>query len=110
MDGGDDRCAVVFVQAVPRQVLARAVHALQDAFQRLPLAPQGAGDQAVEVNALAREILAQAHALPAAEVAELVIVVGAERGLPVPNQIKSSHARDSGGAGRGLEVAPATNR
>lgn len=39
-----------------------------------------------------REILAQAHALAMAEVAQLVIVIGADGRLAVANEIKGSHA------------------
>ena len=110
MDRGDHRVAVVFVQAIPGQVLTRAVHALQDAFHRLLLALQRSGDQAVEVDALVREIFAQAHALLVAELAELVVVVGAERGLAMSNEIKGSHAMRFWRRRRGAEVAPATAR
>ena len=40
-----------------------ALHAFEDARQRLLVPAQSAGDQAVEVDALLREVLAQAHAL-----------------------------------------------
>ncbi len=64
----------------------------QDARQRLLVPAQGAGDQAVEVDALLREVFAQADALLVAEVAELVVVVGAEGGLAVPHEVEGSHA------------------
>ena len=92
--GGDHRLAVVFVQAFPGQVLAGVVHAL--AGCRPASACGGAGCRRSAPSKwmpLLGEVLAQAHALAVAELAQLVVVVGAERGLAVAHEVEGSHAR-----------------
>ncbi len=97
MDGGDDRFAVVLVEAGPRQhVVALEIKALGDAFPRLAMALQRAGDDGIELHAALTPVLTEANSLAMSEFAQVVIVGSAETGLSVAHEVEGSHARDSG--------------
>jgi hypothetical protein len=70
--------AVVLVEAGPLQGFEIQPQAFADTFPGLRVAAQRAGQYGLERHALARQVLAQAHALAPAELAELVIVVCAK--------------------------------
>ena len=92
VDGVNHRMAVVFVQARPHQVLQLGLaHAFGNAPPSLPLTLQTAGDDGFKSQSALLKISAQAATLALAEFGQLVIVVGAKRGLAVAHQVKSSH-------------------
>ena len=65
------------------------------------VAPQAAGQHRVKAQAVLTPVLAQAHALLVAQGAELVVIGGSERRLPVPHKVDGSHASHCpGGGGR----------
>ena len=95
--------------------------AFLDAIPGLLLASQGAGDGGVDPHTALRQVLAQPHALAPAQIAELVIVVGAKRSLAMAYEVERSHdgivrtpaprrsrASDRGGAR--VDAAPARAR
>jgi hypothetical protein len=62
------------------------------------LASQRAGDGRVDPHAPLRQVLAQSHALALAQLAELVVVIGAKRSLAMAHKVKRSHSAILGGA------------
>jgi hypothetical protein len=98
--GCDHGMAVVLVEAGPLQGFEIQPHAFANTFPGLCVAAQRAGQHGVQRQTLARQVLAQAHALAPAELAELVIVVCAKRGLAVAHKVKGSHGPHGERAGR----------
>ncbi|MOA08728.1 hypothetical protein D3C78_1285190 [compost metagenome] len=97
VDGGEQRLAVVFVEA--GQGGDRRTQPLQacgNAFQGLGVAAQAAGQHGIEGQPTLAPVFTQALGLLAAARAELVVIVGAKRGLAVAHKVEGSHGRDCG--------------
>ena len=95
VDGVNDGVAVVFIQARPFGARRVQASASGNAVPGLALAPQGAGQDRVQVQRVAvapAQVFAQAPTLAMAQVAELVVVVGAKAGLTVAHKVERSHA------------------
>ncbi|MDT4832631.1 hypothetical protein FQZ97_661940 [compost metagenome] len=87
VDAADHRGAVVFVQARPDQGLGVQARSAGDAGPGLGVALECAGEHCVKAQAALGPVAAQAFALALAERAELVVVVGAKRGLAVAHKV-----------------------
>ncbi len=87
VDAADHRVGVVLVQARHHQRLQRQARALGDAGPGLFVAAQRARDHGVEAQPTFGPVAPQSHRLALAQLAELVIVGGAEGGLAVPHEV-----------------------
>ena len=91
MNCRDDRFAVVLIEAWPGQRWQYDSGAGTDGGMGLDLALQGSGQRGIEPDALACKIFAKAMALLLAKRAELVIVIRAERGLTMADEVEGAH-------------------
>ena len=108
VDGGDQRMAVVLVEAGPARDLRQGLQALGNAVQCFGVATQGARHHGIKRQSARAPVLAQAHGLLPPAGAEHVIVIRAKRGLAVAHKIEGSHGADCVARPAGRAVMRAT--
>ena len=92
MEGLDHGLAVVLVQAGPHVGGVRQTRALGNARPSLGMALKCAGVYRLKHYALGRKVFPQSHTLPVTELAQVVVVSSAKRGLSVADKVEISHA------------------
>ena len=92
VDGADHGFAVVFVEAWPDQGLQIQAGTLANAFPRLGMAAQAAHEHGVEALPPVGPVAPQPLGLALAQLAELIVVGGAKRGLAMAHEVEVSHA------------------
>ena len=65
--------------------------AFENSLRRLGLPPQCAGEDGVKSNLTPREVAAQKARLSKADFGEAVVMIRAEGGLPMTDEIEGSH-------------------